>query len=512
MKTHSDELFGLVKAMTAKEKFFFKAFGCNNNSKAERGYLLLFDALNELKQYDEPALRAKLEKQGFSHNINKAKNYLGKAILKSLETYHSGGSVHAEIHHLISQAEILYKKRLVKMAHKILAKAEKMALDAEKQEYLLLIHSLKSNIALHTANLPALNDILEKGIQQKKNYFRLLMNNDAYINLAIAVTAYGQSPELKTGNKTNLERISRLLNHTLLHDSASAQTVVSRYHFYNLNYLRFFHENKWDDRALQVLREGVTYLEARRNVLNDSPEMYLKALGLLLNALAITQNERETGVVYNKARKYYRGLPNKYISQHIQQEFFRITTSFIGIQINFLRPEKAVQTFHELSRYTSPAIINNPLNFVLFINMTESYLMTEQYRKALFFANKILNYKGKYRVDLQAFVKIYELLIQYKLKKDELLPYLAKSTERWLKKNDYQPRFFDKALIDFFKFRLPKINSAAEKRETMQNLLAQLKAATNTEYSILKNTFDLAAWLESEIQQKPMLEIMRKTL
>jgi hypothetical protein len=134
----------------------------------------------------------------------------------------------------------------------------------------------------------------------------------------------------------------------------------------------------------------------------------------------------------------------------------------------------------------------------------------QKYHQSLAFVNKILNFKSGYRTDVQALARIFVLIVQYELKKEDLLPYLAKASERWLVKNKYAPKNFDKTLLGFFKYKLPKITSAKEELKALEVLLIQLKKIQNTEYSILKKEFDLESWLESKIQNCLMLEILTK--
>ncbi|HLG40833.1 MAG TPA: hypothetical protein VI461_14235, partial [Chitinophagaceae bacterium] len=86
----------------------------------------------------------------------------------------------------------------------------------------------------------------------------------------------------------------------------------------------------------------------------------------------------------------------------------------------------------------------------------------------------------------------------------------ARSSERWLERHNYAPKNFDKALIDFFRYKLPNLHSGKEEKNALGNLLTHLKKDQKTDYSILKKEFDLISWLESRIHGRPMLEVVRE--
>lgn len=514
MKTPSKDLFSLIQSLTTQEKVYFKTFVNRKTVHAGgRSYIKLFDVLNKMKEYDDAVLHKMLSESGIHFNIHKAKNYLIEAVLKSLADYHSDSSVDAEIRTMITQADILYKRKLKKMADKIVDKAEELALEHEKHEYLLLLCAVKSNMALELDEFDDMKEFMETGIKKEQRYMEHYNNTIAYRNLAITDTVINQSPELFSGSKAQRKSIKKLFAHPMLQDSRRALTLSSKKYFYSLNYKRFITQNKLSEKekAYRMFKEWVQYLENKGAVLNSVPEMYIWALARLfvcLHRSAFKENEVEQ--IFSKAKHFYESLPKKRMNQNIQMRFANFMANYINIQLFFLTPEKSVKQIAEMNGSTYRHLYPVELNTIGYFNMAMSYFLLAQYHQALACLNNVVNIKSKIRMDSQADGRIFLLIIHYEMKNMDLLPYIAKSSERWLEKNNYALKSFDKLLMDFFKYKLPKINTNEQQTKELSALLAQLKKEKHKEYSIFQKEFDMVSWLESKIENRPMLEILRE--
>jgi len=508
MKTYSDQLFQLVKAMSPNEKLYFKAFRMNKKQPDDDYfYIALFDTLNAMKVYDEAVLRKKLKKAGFNHNPKKAKRYLYETILKSLAEYHIESSADGKIQNLILQAEILYKKNFKKQADQLLHKAEKLSLDFEKYEYLLMISSLKANLALGTADLEGLKELTNTGIKKEQKDLDMYINTRDYRNLAVEVgSLYNQSPEIISEDRSVDIRLKELFNHALLKDSKTALTFSAKQYFYKLHYQHIVHTDKLggklDERSYRMLKEWVTYLEKQEDMQNNYPEVYIQALSYLLNS-SVSKGGHESETIYTKGYNFYMTLPKKNKNHIVQRAFINIFVQHTDAQLKLLHPEKCIDAFADISRLKlSPSG---------YMNMAFAYFALSRYSEALSFVNKVVNEKSNYRMDVQAIGRMLVLIIHYELRNIDLLPYVSQNNERWLIKNKYPLGSFDKALIRFFKYKLPKMDSIDEERQEFLNLLTHLKEGKNSGDSILhKEDFYLRPWLESKIQNRPLMEVIKE--
>jgi len=501
MKTYSDQLYALIKAMEPKEKLFFKVFGISKK-RSKRAYTILFDALNGMKEYDETLLRKKLKSKGFAYNIDKAKSYLTKMILKSLTEYHSTDLIDAEIHDLIIQAEILYKKDLSKMAASVLDKAEKKSLEFEKMEYLILIYSLKANLALDISDLE-LKNFVNVGMKEQRKYLDMFINEINYRDLAMEIGVANRSPEVHTGNEIENKRLRKLFNDPLLKDKRSAITFSAKKYFYKIKYHHLVNQNKRSEEIIGMFKEWVEYFDDNADIRNAFPEEYLKALNNLLVASYSDGKTKEIEIIFAKAMKFHKSLSRTSKNYSIKEagEIF-VLTNFINAQLEWLNPEKGIQAYIDMG---CPE-----LTFVGYFVLSVSYLLVGKYHEALLSVNKVIDEKSEYRKDAQMLSRLLILIIHYELKNTEMLPYIAKRSRRWLVNNNYPLTNFDKMFVDFFEYKLPKCNSSKEELDELTQLLANLNQNKDAEKSILQKEIDLVSWLESKIQNRKLLEILRK--
>lgn len=142
----STELFELIKSFNKAEKKYFKAFSNQFKSEQELSYVELFDLIDAQEEYDETKIEAQLSNRVFAKNLSNGKNYLYHFLLKCLHNFHSGKSVRIQIRELYINAALLAERRLNTHAIKLLAKAEKIALEYEMNHELLTINLLQRHL------------------------------------------------------------------------------------------------------------------------------------------------------------------------------------------------------------------------------------------------------------------------------------------------------------------------------------------------------------------------------
>jgi hypothetical protein len=87
LKTVSDDLYRLIKSLNKSEKGYFKKFAAKNEVGSKQNYIVLFDAIDRMEEYDEERLRVSLKKESFIKQLPVYKVYLFNLILKSLSLY-----------------------------------------------------------------------------------------------------------------------------------------------------------------------------------------------------------------------------------------------------------------------------------------------------------------------------------------------------------------------------------------------------------------------------------------
>src|SRR6478672_4695196 len=113
----SDQLFKLIKSLSASEKRSFKLFGAKSGGGGETNYIKIFDAIDAQEEYDEEAILKKYKNNNFSI----VKNRLYENILKSLDLHHANSSIDAQLMRELHCAEILFKKTLYDQCSRLLS-------------------------------------------------------------------------------------------------------------------------------------------------------------------------------------------------------------------------------------------------------------------------------------------------------------------------------------------------------------------------------------------------------
>ena len=83
MKTPSDELFHLIRSLSPQEKRFFKLYAMRKD--VNNNYLILFDTINKLDDYDERKVKEEFKKKSPIKDFHAVKKYTSEAILRAME-------------------------------------------------------------------------------------------------------------------------------------------------------------------------------------------------------------------------------------------------------------------------------------------------------------------------------------------------------------------------------------------------------------------------------------------
>ena len=111
MKTVSDDLFQLIKALTKQEKRYFKLHASRHVIGKENKYVKLFDAIDQQKEYNEERIKKKFNHAPITRQLHVAKNYLYHLLLDSLRSYHESKS-EDKFFTLLRNAQLLFNKGL----------------------------------------------------------------------------------------------------------------------------------------------------------------------------------------------------------------------------------------------------------------------------------------------------------------------------------------------------------------------------------------------------------------
>jgi len=108
--TMQDKLFALVKSMTPAEKAYLGKYSRLNSVREKPDYLLLFEFLEELEEYDEAAIRERFAAEKFISQLARKKTQLKAKIMESLSVYHAQRTTESTLRLQMNLLPVLYQK------------------------------------------------------------------------------------------------------------------------------------------------------------------------------------------------------------------------------------------------------------------------------------------------------------------------------------------------------------------------------------------------------------------
>lgn len=122
-----DSLFLLIHSLLPTEKRYFKLYAQRQVQNKNTNYYKLFDAINEMGEYNEVKLLKKFRNEAFAKQLSVAKNYLYTMILSCLQQYNEENFIEWKIRNMFLQCKILASKGLDEEAAKLIAKTKSLA-------------------------------------------------------------------------------------------------------------------------------------------------------------------------------------------------------------------------------------------------------------------------------------------------------------------------------------------------------------------------------------------------
>ena len=114
-RSPSNDLHRLIHSLGGPEKRYFRV-QASRSGESEKKYLDLFDTIARQKVYDEEKIREEYAGEAFLRQLPATKNYLYRAILRSLREYRRGRT--ERVSEILENAEILAERGLFRQAAK----------------------------------------------------------------------------------------------------------------------------------------------------------------------------------------------------------------------------------------------------------------------------------------------------------------------------------------------------------------------------------------------------------
>ncbi len=501
-----DPLFILIKSLTKSEKRQFKLYAGRLGNNSDSKFVALFNFLDKSSKLDESLI---VKKEIVTKlQLSNLKAHLYKQILISLRLNPVHRTARMKIREQLDFATILYHKGLYKQSLKLLDKAKTLAIDSEENNIAYEIVEFEKIIETQYITRSISSRADELAIQAKdlsvKNVIASKLSN-------LSLQLYGLM--LKTGYAKNDKEHEYLKNYF--------EGRLPQYDWDLLGFrekLWLYKSHLWYSLMTQDFLSAYKYSKKWVDLFYESPNMievnpvfFLKGNTYLMESLFLIKDRAGLEKKIDRLEKVVK-------SDGFPQYENTLAVSFLYINTNKFNLHFLEGSFDEGLPLIDEVLIGlehykNHIDghhvMVFYYKIACLYFGMGNHKKSIEYLQKIISNKSlKMREDLMCFARVLSLVAHYEASMDEHLEVQLRETYKFLIKMD-DLYSVQKEMIKFLR-NLQNVNPLEIKTE-FKKLLDRLKKYENHPYE--KRAFlylDILSWLESNIQDRPIGEIIRE--
>jgi hypothetical protein len=496
MKTPSDKLHRLIRALTPTEKRYFRLF-VRSRSERDSKYLYLFDLLDRAKVEDDAYLRKKIYKSQVvkGKKFTELKGYLYDLILKCLQSYEEEHALSHRLNHLMQSATVLFNRGLYDDCRDMLHKATKLASHYEVFSVLLEIAQWEKRLAYTKMDVDFLDRHLER-IQYEEERIeqqlhRLIQYRRGFFQVYTAIKRDAQHRD--SGRMAQLRTIVQqdIFTNPDLADSHMAR--IFRYRTLNL----YHYAARENEQFYETGKQLVALLESQPHFLREDLSDYIAALSNLILSCGLTERLDEVRTCLAKMR----GLKAKSIDdrQKIHRQYYSNLFALCTYTGEFEEAHKEMEACRkEAAMFDSTDYETSSFVYqYCFIAFG-----CGDYDAALGYLNQWLSMpRSVERQDLQSLARILSLILHFEMGNLILLESLLRSTARFLQTHN-RYHSLEQRFVHGIGEAI-RAQDAQERQAAFLRLKTDLNAPdVASAAQALLQTFDLNAWLESKVSAR----------
>ena len=504
VKSQNEPIFELIKSLSKSEKRNFKLYVKRINNPEETKFILLFDALDKMNEYDEVKILDKI-KSIKKAQLSNLKSHLYKQLLLSLRLNNINNDIDIQIREQLDYAKVLYNKGLYRQSLKVLDRVKTKAIEYKRDIlHMEILHYEKSTeLQFITGSFSARAEHLSEESDQVN---KMLSKVNDFSNLALKL--YGLY--LKKGYIRNEKDylsikdffVKNLPEYNLKELDFNEKLYLYRAHLWYYYIIQDFnmcfeYAEKWVElfktHNLQFVR-AAAYLKGLNSMLASlyklgKYDQFIEVLGWL-DDFAVNSRLKLDG---NLKLLLFQFQTIHHLNKHFTEGSFQEGTKLVqGIE------EKITELGNRLDEHNLK---------VIYYKISCLYLGAEEIDRAIHYLTKILQSKSKdIREDIQCFTRILLLICHYEQGDEIYMEYQIKSTYRFIgKMKDIHQ--FQKEIFQFLR-KLTRIYPDQLKNEfiILKEKLEILKKDPYEKRPFLY--FDIISWLESRIENKPVHQVI----
>jgi hypothetical protein len=471
---------------------------------------MLFDAIEKMKEYKEEALLKRFDGELFMNNFSITKGRLYEAILRSLDVFHHNSSVDAQLWKELHYAEILYKKALYDQCAKRLKSARKLAEKYEKHAVLVQIHSLEKSLAEKDGYAgiteTEIADILSEDsiVADHIRTYNDLWNVKSRLFMLLNTKGRARGSE-------QLEEFRSLIDASLRDRKPENLTVWSRF-MYHHSYSAYYFAVSDAENCYAHLAANVEHIESNTAIFSDEPNVYF---GVLTNLIYVCMQLKKHNEVLTNLSKL-RALPEKLDTESNEDLDAKLFASAYSIEITLYnslgRFDLAMKLVPKIAAGLEKhaASISKLREAHFCLSCAVACYGEGKLQQSLRWTSRLLNDTAIGKNEwIFAVTQVFSLILHIELDNRDLLPYVARSVQRYLKTRNRSFQFEH----DFLKFA-EKISRAGDTDDIMplyQELHEQLQKLERDPFEKSAfEYFDFPAWAEAKVNEVSLKSVIER--
>lgn len=503
-KTPNDQLlFELIKSLTKSEKRSFKLFAKRVGGDAESKYLKIFDVMDKMNRYEEAAIMKKLPGVSKTQFANQ-KSHLYGQILASLRLSHLKVDIDIELREQLDYIRVLYKKGLYFQSLRLLERAKKVTGDYRKDLFQLALLDYEKQIRSQQVF-----DLEEDYTKQIDDETEQAMDRFSRVQKLFSLASRMKARFVEKGmvkSEQEMNNLKALFYRNLPDYDEELMAFNERFYLYRAFY--WFSYLTYDFKSCVKYAESWVLLFQETGLDKKRKAGFLKGLNRLLQS-AFRVNDKQ------KFDHYYQLLMNfeedeKPLASNTQSLLLKYkmlqTLNRVFLMADFDEQERNIGALLEAVEIERSFIDKHNL-LVIYYKAGVFYFAQENYEKAKYYFNWLIQDKDKLRTDLKSFARLMLVLIDHDSGEDEFIDRKVKAAylhfQQHKSLNAFQEIFlnFIGETGDIFPQELKKRFKALKLK------LEQLEGETFTKKFQLY--FDLMSWLDAKIENKSFMEVVK---
>jgi len=483
-----DHLFQLIKSLSKTEKRYF-TLDAQKSGRKESRYLELFRVINDQEDYDEQPLKAL-----FGTKLGDDKARLYEAILRAMRDYQSKKSYKTRIKELLTDAKILFERKLYDQSENRLAEAKSLALDLQDHLAVLEINLNQRQLTREVIEKEFEHDVINL-IEEKEKHLQLdeeeFWVHDTFDHLVIDIlqNRQGLNEAAKTAFK---QKYQLLLN---LDDTSRKPFFTKR----RLHQCRAFYY-RLTGNTEQEFEAFNTALNLWKDYPKNKEEYYHLYLTDGINLLSASMKDEQKVKQFPEliAEIKSQKAPNP---QGQKLLFERTTIYYLIFLLNSLDAEFE-STIQEIQEGLQQYDISLSTKLSICLNVSFLLFLNDRYRDCLKWTAQITHLKKKaenIRKDIHLLNQVLILLTEYKLGDYEAIENANRRAARFFQR---QPASGLKSLSVLIIGMIKQLQASANTKEEREILLKSKMDIQELGPNLgggIDEICDL--WIESEIQQ-----------